>query len=78
MNIAPDFKATIEATDRLVSEAESDLQTVEVYQDNSGKYHVLSDGFVRHSGGPEDVMRALSFYLHGALYKASKAAASVT
>jgi hypothetical protein len=76
MKIAPDFQATIEPTDRLVCEAESDLQVVNVYQDNTGKYHVLSDGFARHSGGPEDVMRALSFYLHGALYKAGKTAAS--
>lgn len=69
MLIDKDLRATIQDSDRLVAEAEATSQTVQVYCDSDGKYHVLSNGFARHSGPAEDVMRALAFYLQSALYR---------
>jgi hypothetical protein len=73
MKLKENNVAVIEPSDALVVEAEEGGESVRVYRDAQGVYHVFRNGEVKHTPcSAEDAMRALGFYLHGALYKASK------
>lgn len=73
MKFGPNQEAIVESTDVLITEAETEATVKQVYRDEEGKYHVVSDGIVRHPAGTaEDAMRALGFYLHGTLYREQK------
>lgn len=66
---------TIEETDVAVIETDCGDPTkdVKVYRDAAGRYHVMNGGTVRHpDSSAEDVMRALGWYLQGALYTPTK------
>ncbi len=57
----------------ILVEVESGEESVLVVKNENGLFDVLRNGVVRHPNSQmEDVVRALSFYLQGALDKSSK------
>lgn len=59
--------------DAILIEVGDDNDIVQVIKHDTGTYSVTRKGVVRHPhGSAEDAMRALSVYLHDALYKLDK------
>jgi len=63
----------IKASHKIIAECETDRSSVVVVLDEAGMYQVVRDGVLRHPNcTAENVMTALAFYLHSALYRAEK------
>ena len=59
--------------DAVLIEVGEDDDIIQVIKHDTGLYSVARKGVVRHpNGSHEDAMRALSVYLHDALYKLGK------
>lgn len=63
----------LKETDTIVVEVETSKAHVIVVRDTQNLYHVARDAVLRHPGcDAEAAIRALGFYLQGALYQQEK------
>lgn len=69
----------IKASHKIIAECETTRSSVIVVLDDAGMYQVVRDGVLRHPNcTAENVMSALAFYLHSALYQVEKLESQAT